>query len=563
MNIQEILSKQINIEGVEREEISALISVDPGGGGVADAALPCFKFAKLLRKSPQQVAQELAANFKKGSLLESADAVNGYLNFKFNSAAFSREILEEVLQNSKFGSSPLGKGKTICLDYSSVNIAKTFHIGHLGTTAIGNALVNLFSFLGYKTVGINHLGDWGTQFGKLIVAFKKWGNKADIEKRGVDALQEIYIKFHEEEVKNPSLTDEAREWFAKIERGNAEALQLFEWFKHITMIEVDKIYSRLGVKFDYFQGESFYNDKMDEVLELARKQGIVKNSDGAQIVDLEAYGMPPCLLVKADGATLYATRDLAAALYRKRAYKFDKCLYVVAYQQNLHFKQFFKVLELMEFDWAKDMEHIAYGMVSLEEGPMSTRKGNYVKLSDLLDKAEEKALSVIEQKNPDLKDKKDTASKIGVGAVIFSALQNARIKDNVFSFDKVLNFEGETCPYLQYTVARANSVLEKGGQSSAVAPDFSVLDNGEAKEVAKCLNRFPQFVEDAAGAREPSILSKYLINLAQAYNKFYFEHKILCGDEAKQQPRLMLTKAAAQVLTQGLALLGIACPEKM
>ena len=317
------------------------------------------------------------------------------------------------------------------------------------------------------------------------------------------------------------------------------------------MVEVEKIYSRLGVTFDYYQGESFYNDKMDGALQIAREKGIVEESDGAEIVNLDDYGMAPCLLVKSDGATLYATRDIAAAIYRKNTFDFYKCLYVVAYQQNLHFKQFFKVLELMGFGWSKDMEHIAYGMVSLEEGPMSTRKGNYVKLSDLLDKAAEKALAIIEEKSPALQDRQDVAEKVGAGAVMFSALSNARIKDSVFSFDKVLNFDGETCPYLQYTVARTNSVLEKaaGGNS---------LDFSSCKETAKLLNRFPSVVHEAADKREPSVIAKYLIDLAQSYNKFYFDNKIL-GDNA----RLMLTEAVGRVLKKGLSLLGIACPDKM
>jgi len=544
MDIAQILTEHIKIDGV-----GDLISCVPDG--FADAALPCFKFAKMSGKSPQQAAEELVLSFPKIPLVEKVEAVNGYLNFTFNPEFFSKEVLTEVLRSPSFGGSSIGKGKTICIDYSSVNIAKTFHIGHLGTTVIGNSLKNIFNFLGYKTVGINHLGDWGTQFGKLITAFKKWGNKRDVEKRGVDALQEIYVKFHAEEESNPALTEQAREWFAKIERGDKEALALFDWFKQVTMLEVEKIYSRLGVEFDYYQGESFYNDKMDGALQIAREKGIVVESDGAEIVSLDGYGMAPCLLVKADGATLYATRDIAAAIYRKTAFDFYKCLYVVAYQQNLHFKQFFKVLELMGFDWSTDLEHIAYGMVSLEEGPMSTRKGNYVKLCDLLDKAVGKALVIIEEKNPSLKDKKDIAEKIGVGAVVFSALCNARIKDNVFSFDKVLNFDGETCPYLQYTVARTNSVLEKAAECKAA--DFS-----SCKETAKLLNYFPQAVSEAAEKREPSVISKYLIDLARSYNKFYFDYRIQ-GDSA----RLMLTEAVGRVLKTGLALLGIACPEKM
>lgn len=563
MDIKKILSEQINIEGISQEEIYNLIT-GTANASLGDFSLPCFRFAKALRKSPVQIANELKDSFAGLPLVSEVQAVNGYLNFFVDNKVMSATVLDEA-RDDNFGKSDMGNGKTICIDYSSINIAKPFHIGHLGTTAIGGSLYKLFKNLGYNVVGINHLGDWGTQFGKLIVAYDLWGDKEKIEKGGVEALQEIYVKFHQEEVEHPELTEQARAWFAKIEQGDQRALEMFYWFKDITLKEVDKIYKRLNVTFDSYNGESFYNDKMQPVLDELEAKGLIKESDGAKIVDLDEYGMAPCLLVKADGATLYATRDLAAAFYRKNTYDFYKSLYVVAYQQNLHFKQFFKVLDLMGYEWAQDCVHVAYGMVSLAEGSMSTRKGNVVWLSKVLDAAVAKAKSIIEEKNPDLADKDEVAEKIGVGAVMFSALQNGRIKDITFSLDKVLNFEGETCPYLQYTYARTNSVLAKAGNAinAKATPDYASLDNAESKELIKLINRYPNIIKDAAEKYEPSILSKYLIDLAQAYNKFYFEHRILNEETSRQLPRLFATDATNKIIKNGLSLLGIDVPQHM
>lgn len=563
MDIKRILSEKISIEGISPDEIYALTTTS-ASSDLGDYSLPCFRFAKVLKTAPNKIAENLVASFDGCEIVKKAEAVNGYLNIFVDTSKIAGEILADACR-SDYGKSDEGNGKTICIDYSSINIAKPFHIGHLGTTAIGSSLYKLFKNLGYEVVGINHLGDWGTQFGKLIVAYDLWGDKEKIEKGGVEALQEIYVRFHREEENNPALTEEARKWFAKIEQGDKRALELFHWFKDITLAEVQKIYDRLNVKFDSYNGESFYNDKMAPVLEELDRKGLIKESDGAKIVDLQEYGMPPCLLVKADGATLYATRDLAAAFYRKKTYDFYKSLYVVAYQQNLHFKQLFKVLELMGCDWAKDCVHVAYGMVSLAEGSMSTRKGNVVWLKSVLDKAVEKAYGIIEEKSPDIEDKQAVAEKIGVGAVIFSALQNARIKDITFSLDKVLNFDGETCPYLQYTVARTNSVISKAGNAinARIMPDYSALDNDESRELIKLINGYPDIIRDAAEKYEPSLLSKYLIDLAQAYNKFYFENRILDENLTKMLPRLYVTDATNKILKNGLSLLGIDAPEKM
>lgn len=550
---------------VDKSELLALI-VATADDSKGDYSLPCFKFAKTLRRSPQDIASEFAKQLVSDGVIDKAEAVNGYLNVFVNRQKLIDDVICKVrVDRDNYGNSTEGEGKTICIDYSSVNIAKSLHIGHLGTTAIGGSLYKLFKALGYNVVGINHLGDYGTQFGKMIVAYKLWGDDKRIEAMGAKGLQELYVRFHQEEENNPELTEQAREWFKKIEQGDKEAQRLFEYFKRITLDDVKRTYKRLNVTFDSWDGESFFNDKMDKPLEYLQQKGLITVSDGAKVVDLSAYDMPPCLLVKSDGSSLYATRDLAAAFYRKQTYNFDKCLYVVAYQQDLHFRQLFKVLELAGLPWAKDMVHVAYGMVSLEEGAMSTRKGNTVFLEDVLNKAVDKSLAIITDKNPDLADKEKIAEQVGVGAVIFSALENARIKDITFTFDRVLNFDGETAPYLQYTHARCCSLFEKAGLSylARIMPDYSVLDNIECMRLAKLIARFPDIIVDSAHKYEPSILSKYLIDLAQSFNKFYIEHRILSDDLTKQNALLAMVEAVRVVLKKGLALLGIDAPEKM
>lgn len=545
-----------------KDELVATVT-ETADDGFGDYALPCFKFAKVMHKSPVAIANDLASQFATDDVITNVQAVNGYLNFTVNRKGFEHNVIDEVIASGQsYGNSNVGNGKTICIDYSSVNICKSFHIGHLSTTAIGSALYKLFGALGYNVVGINHLGDYGTQFGKMIVAYKLWGNKEDIEHRGVAALQEIYVKFHQEEVDHPELTDQAREWFAKIEQGDKEAQELFEFFKKITLNDVAEIYQRLNVKFDSWNGESFFNDKMSEPLQMLQDKGLIVESQGAKIVDLSAYDMPPCLLVKSDGSSLYATRDIAAAIWRKNEYDFDKCLYVVAYQQNLHFKQFFKVLELAGLSWAKDLVHVAYGMVSLEDGAMSTRKGNVILLKDVINKAVEKSLDIITAKNPTLENKEKVAEQVGVGAVLFSALENGKIKDITFTFDRVLNFDGETAPYIQYTHARCNSIVEKAGNCNGTV-DENVLDDAETLRLCKLLASFPQVVNDAAHKYEPSLLSALLIDIAQAFNKFYVEHRVICDNPNEQFTRLQVVKATETVLKRGLALLGIDSPEKM
>ena len=559
MDYKKYIAQTIKINGVSADEIEGAIALPPNTD-MGDYALPCFKFAKILRKSPVVIAQETAAGVKPDGVIAAIEALNGYVNIKLNRAELARQTLSAVLGNEKYGSSDIGNGKTVCIDYSSVNIAKPFHIGHLSTTVLGGALYKIYNYLGYNVVGINHLGDYGTQFGKLICAYKHWGNKEEVEKGGIHAVNDLYVRFNSEATEE--MQAEAREYFRLIESGDEEANGIFEWFKSLTLDYVNKIYDRLGVKFDSYNGERFYSDKMQPVIDELEEKGLLKESEGAKIVDLEAYGMPPCLILRSDGASLYATRDLAAAYYRKNTYDFYKCLYVVAYQQNLHFKQIFKVLELLGKDWAKDMVHVAYGMVSLEDGAMSTRNGRVVWLEDVINKCVEKAYAVINDKNPALENKREIAEKVGVGSVIFGALYNSKIKDIVFSYDKVLSFEGETGVYCQYTCARANSVLQK-----AAGIDYSHYEiyglQPQEYEVIKALDAFPDAVKEAADKYEPSIIARYAVDLSQKFNKFYFDCKILTAEDGAKNFRIALTAATKKVLASALGLLGIGVPEKM
>ena len=560
MDYKKYIAEKLDIEGLDKTELYGFIETPPNND-MGDFALPCFKLAKIMRRPPVKIAEDLASSFQTDENISECNAINGYLNFKINRQGFAFKLLENIISlGDSYGSANVGEGKTVCIDYSSINIAKPFHIGHLSTTVIGSALCKIFRFLGYKVVGINHLGDYGTQFGKLIVAYKRWSSEQAVLEGRLKELTRIYVKYHDEAKLDPSMDDEARHYFKLIEDGDKESNKLFELFKKITLEEVDKIYKLLNVEFDSYAGESFYNDKMAPVVDELKEKGLIKISDGASIVDLEEYNMPPCLILKSDGSSLYATRDMAAAVYRKNTYDFYKCLYVVAYQQNLHFKQFFKVLELMGKDWAKDMVHVAYGMVSLESGSMSTRAGNVVLLEDVINKTIEKAYKVIEDKNPNLPDKEKIAKAVGTGAVIFGALCNNKIKDIVFSYDRVLSFEGETCPYVQYTVARCNSVISKCDD----AVDYTgVAMNDEEYAVISVLGKFSDVVKSSAEKYEPSLVTRYAIDLATAFNKFYIGNKIVCEDKKVQSFRLSIAKAVKITLTNALTLLGIETVEQM
>lgn len=565
MDYKKHIAEKLASCGIDKEEIEAAIAVPPDNK-MGDYALPCFKFAKVMRKSPVAIAEELKNTFATDDAISEVEAVNGYLNFRVNRTALVKETLEKIAeQGGAFGSSDMGNGKTICIDYSSVNIAKPFHIGHLSTTVIGGALYRIFKFLGYNTVGINHLGDYGTQFGKLIYAYKHWGSEEAVKEGGVKELTRLYVRYHKESENDPSMDDEARSYFKLIENGDEECVKLFNLFKEITLKEVEKIYDELDIKFDSYAGESFYNDKMQPVIDELAEKGLLVESEGAKIVDLEKYGMPPCIILRSDGASLYATRDLAAACYRKEHYDFDKCLYVVAYQQNLHFKQIFKVLELMGKPWAKDLVHVAYGMVSLlddngNQVAMSTRNGTVVLLEDVLKKCHEKCLEIIEQKNPDLEDKENVARQVGTGAVIFGALSNSKIKDIAFSYSKILNFDGETGPYVQYTAARIKSVLRKGG---AIGKYEIKNVNEDEYQLIALLSTFPDVVKAAAERLEPFFVTRYAIDVASAFNKFYFDCKIIGDDANETNFRLAISSATLTVLSSALTLLGIKVPERM
>lgn len=572
------------VEGVGRPELKAMLEV-PANPGLGDFALPCFKLSKLLRKAPPLIAQDIAGAVAASlpEFVEKAEAVNGYVNFHLNKSVFVRDVVRAALRaGDAYGSSDIGRGKTIVIDYSSPNIAKPFHVGHLRSTMIGQALYNIHRHLGFTCVGINHLGDWGTQFGKQIVAYRKWGNREEVEKHGVRELVRLYVKFHEEAEKHPELEDEARAAFAKLEQGDGEAVALWKWFKEISYRQFNKIYDLLGVRFDSDAGESFYIDKTPAVVEKLREKGLLTEDDGALIVRLDEYGMAPVMILKNDGATLYHTRDIAAAIYRKETYNFDKCLYVTDYAQNLHFAQWFKVIELMGFDWAGDLVHVPFGRVSLEGEGFSTRKGNAVWLEDVLTQSIEKTLAIINEKNPNLENKEEVARQVGVGAIVFNDLYTNRIKDVVFSWEEALNFDGETGPYVQYTHARACSLLRKAaetyGDPAAVTADGAaagsdggadgefgaeLVASGEALQVARDIYAFPDRVMAAMEKLEPSIISRHLVDLAQSFNRFYHECPIVVDDERTRRARLALVRAAIVTFRVGLRLIGLAAPEKI
>ena len=544
------------------DEIRGLLAVPPNPE-MGDYAFPCFRMAKALRMAPPKIAMALVEAWKHEDVAR-VEAVNGYLNFFLNRVNFAKDTLDTVLAaGERYGASAMGNGKTICLDYSSINIAKRFHIGHLTTTMLGHSLKRIYDFLGYKTVGINHLGDWGTQFGKMVCAYKKWGDHDTVEQGGVAEMTKLYVKFHDETEKDPTLEDEGRAWFKKIEDGDPEAVEIFNWFKDVTLRDTARVYELLGVTFDSYAGESFYNDKMGRVIDELKAKGLLEISEGASVVDLSEDNMPPCLILKKDGATLYATRDLAAALYRKDTYDFDKCLYVVAYQQDMHFRQWFRVLEKMGYEWAKDCVHVAFGMVSYEGQALATRKGHVVYLEELLNQAIARAKEIIEQKSPNLENKDETARQIGIGAVVYTVLSNNRIKDIDFSWDRALNFDGETAPYVQYTHARCCSVLRKAADMALPEVNYEALTDDEAQALLRLLGRFPDVIKEAADRYEPSMVTRAVTDIAQAYNKFYYEHRILDDDPTAAAARVALTKAVKDVIKTGLFLVGIEAPERM
>lgn len=550
-------------EKLDEKEIMSLIEVPPSYE-MGDYAFPCFKLAKIFRKAPNLIAEEISNKIQENSYFEKIENVGPYVNFFIDRAVLAETVLEEIKdEKERYGSSNIGKDKTVIVEYSSPNIAKPFHIGHIRTTIIGHALYRIYSFLGYDTVAINHLGDYGTQFGKLIVAYKKWGDRSVIEKDPINELLKLYVKFHEEAEKEPSLDDEARKWFKKLEDGDNEATELWKWMREISLEEFNKVYDMLGIEFDSFTGESFYSDKMPKVVEELQNKGLLVKSEGADIVDLEPYNMPPALIRKSDGSTLYITRDIAAAIYRKENYDFYKNIYVVGSEQKLHFDQWRKIIDLMGYDWAENCIHVPFGMVSLEDGTMSTRKGRVVFLEDVLKKAVEKTTGIIEERNPNLENKEEVAKQVGIGAIVFQELFNSRIKDYVFSWDKTLSFEGETGPYVQYAHARANSLLKKGEFSIEDKIDYSLLKREEEIDIIRLLYDFPNIIVNSSEKNEPSFITRHITEIAKNFNRFYHNCPILNEEEDLRKARLHLVYATKLVLNTGLLLLGIEAPDKM
>ena len=551
------------ITDIDEAELSSYIEIPPDRS-MGDYAFPCFRLAKAMRKAPPAIAEELRAGITLPSSITKAEVKGGYLNFFEDRAGAASATIKRVLaEGENYGHSNEGGGKNVCVEFSSINIAKPFHIGHLPSTAIGNSLNRIYKALGYNTIAINHLGDWGTQFGKMIVAYKKWGGGKPIEESTVRELVKLYVSFHEEAEKDESLNDEARAWFRKIEQGDSEAVDLWQRMKTLTLKEVGEVYKLLGVEFDSYAGESFYEDKMQAVIDELDAKGLLKTDKGAKIVDLSEYNMPPCIIVKSDGATLYATRDLAAAIYRKKTYDFVKSIYVVAYQQNLHFQQFFKVLELMGYDWVKDCVHVNFGMVSMEEGTLSTRHGNVVYLEDVLNASIEKTLEIIKEKSPDLEDKEAAARAVGVGAVVWGILYNSRIKDTSFSWKKMLNFDGETGPYAQYTHARCCSVLRKAGGYDEADIDCTLLSGEAETALVKAIAAFPDTVKAAAEKYEPYLIARAAIEICSRFNKFYYDCRIMDDDMHIRNARLALTDAARICIKNALYLVGLEAPERM
>ncbi|NOZ23590.1 MAG: arginine--tRNA ligase [Planctomycetes bacterium] len=562
--IVKALTPHLDLSGTEIEGMIAT----PPDPKMGDYSFPCFTLAKAMRMSPKDIAADLAAKVDTTDLLEQIQTAGPYLNFFVSKARFVQEVLRNIRsQGDRYGQSDIGQGKTVCIDFSSPNIAKHLAVHHLQSTMIGNGLYKIYSALGYKCVGINHLGDWGTQFGQLILAYKKWGAADKLETDGITHLNQLYVRFHAEAEGNPELEQEAREWFRRLEDGDPKARDLWQRFKDISLEEFNRAYEMLGVHFDSFAGESFYCDMLNDVIERLETAGIATESEGAVVVDLEEYGMPACLLRKSDGATLYATRDIAAAEYRKKTYNFAKMIYVVGGEQRLAFRQLFKVLELMGYEWVKDCTHVDFGMVRFKDRKMSTRKGDVILLEDLLKRAVELAKSIMQEGEmehevpPDQMD--EVAAAVGIGAVIFAELASKRVKDVAFDWAEILNFKGDTGPYVQYTHARSSSILRKAQQDVVDDVDVDLLTDETTMAVVKQLERLPAVIRDAAEVYEPYFICNYLLDLCGATNTLLHKHRILKNEPPLTNARLLLIDCVRQVIRNGLWVLGIKAPERM
>lgn len=563
MDYKKIVAERIKEHvDMELEAIEKMVEIPPKPE-MGDFAFPCFQLAKAFRKAPNMIAEELKGKINKEGF-ERIESLGPYLNFFADKASFAQDTIEKILEEKdKYGASNKGEGKNVIVEYSSPNIAKPFHVGHLFSTSIGNSLYRILAFEGFNSIAVNHLGDWGTQFGKLISAYKRWVNEEALEKEPINELLRIYVKFHDEAENDPTLEDEARMHFKKLEDGSEEEVALWKRFKDLSLKEFERVYDMLGVKFDSYAGESFYGDKMDAVVEEIEEKGLLVDSNGAKVVMLEEYNMPPCIIKKADGATIYATRDLAAAMYRKKTYDFYKNIYVVGTPQALHFKQIFTTLKLMGHDWAEDCKHVGFGLVKFADKKLSTRKGDVVLLEDLLNEAVSKTLEVINEKNSELEDKEEVAKKVGIGAVVFAYLKNNRERDIVFDWADMLSFDGETGPYVQYTYARGKSVLRKAGDVQGNV-DYSKLNSKEEFELIKVLKSFQDSILIAIDKLEPSIVTRYVIDVAKAFNKFYNSHSVLNVEDTElKNARIKLVEATTQVIKNALTLLGIETVEKM
>lgn len=561
--VAKTIAKAININ----EKVLETYIETPKDVKNGDYAFPCFRLAKELKKAPPQIANEIKEKIEVDSnTIERVEVLGGYLNFYINKQRLTKEVLEEIDKNEEYGKSKQGEGKTILVEYSSPNIAKPFHIGHLRTTVIGAALYNIYKYLGYHTIGINHLGDYGTQFGKLIEGYKRWGTEYNLEEKPIEELMKIYIRINELCKEDETVLEACRENFRLLEQKDTYCVELWERFKEVSLKEFQKIYDMLGIQFDAVIGESFYIDKMDKIYELLEEAHVLKESEGAQIVDLEDKGLGVCMIKKSNGSSIYATRDLAAIRYRAQTYDFDKCLYVVAYEQALHFKQLFEVAQYLDIDskCKQGLRHVQYGMVRLSTGKMSTREGNVIKIEDLLAEAISRVETIIKEKNPEMKNQEVEAKKIGIGAVVFQNLANTIIKDQVFDWDTALNFQGETGPYIQYTYVRTKSVLEKAGYLPKVEDinEEEILDE-YSQNVVKLIYSFEDILTQVTSKEEPSILARYLIDLAKAFSSFYNENKIIGEDKEVQDARVYLTYSVGKILKTGAKLLGIEMPDKM
>ena len=570
INFKKVIAKQISkATQINEKELETYIET-PKDTKNGDYSFPCFRLAKELKKAPPVIANEikekLEQEIEENKEIEKIEVVGGYLNFFINKSVLAKEVLEEVSKAEEYGKSEIGKEKNIIVEYSSPNIAKPFHIGHLRTTLIGNALYRIYKYLGYNTTGINHLGDYGTQFGKMIEAYKMWGSEYDLDEDPINKMMDMYVRINDLCKKDEEVLERCRENFRLLENGEKYCVDLWNKFKDLSMVEFSKIYDILNVKFDSYNGEAFYADKTDDVIKTLEEKGKLIESEGAKIVDLEDVGIStPCIIQKANGSSIYATRDLAAIMYRAKTYDFDKCLYVVAYEQNLHFKQIFEVAKyLVDEKYAKGLEHVSYGMVSLPTGKMSTRLGNVVKIEDLINGTIEKSQEIIAEKNPQLENKEEVAKKVGIGAIVFNTLSTATVKDQIFDWNTALNFQGETGPYIQYTYVRTKSVLEKAGYTPKYQ-DVKIenLLDEYSLEILKLIYNFEDTLIQVTEKNEPSILSRYLIDLAKAYSSFYNENKIIVEDKDVQNARVYLTYATGKVLKQGAELLGMQMPEKM